>query len=472
MTLMAIPENTRDKIVQLYGSDRADWIVKRIGELIARYRTGQRGSEGELTEADAMLISYADTVSRRDEPGLKGLLTFYRQYLRDAIRIVHILPFFPYSSDDGFSITDYRGVKPSHGDWSDIAALSKETGLCVELVLNHCSSQSGYFQEYLAGEARYADFFIEVDPEMDAGLVVRPRTSPLFHRYEGKAGPKWCWTTFSADQVDLNFKNPQVFLEMLDVLLFYVSQGARMIRLDAVGYVWKEPGTPCIHLKQAHLLVQLFRDILDAAWRDVLLLTETNVPHEENVSYFGNGHNEAQLVYNFSLPPLIVHTLHTGDARALTRWTGQIRVPSDRTAFLNFTASHDGIGVRPAADILSTDELDRLAATAKKHGGMVSYKQDTQNRAIPYELNINFFDALNDPQGDDSIETQIDRFMVSQSIALVFRGMPAIYLHSLIGSRSWRAGVERTGQNRTINREKLNLDDLEEELANLRPEEN
>ncbi|MCH9023138.1 MAG: sugar phosphorylase [Planctomycetes bacterium] len=462
---MMIADKTRTKIVQVYGSGQSDWLIERIKTLIAKYRREDRAAKNELTEADVMLITYADTVSRNETPALKNLLKFYRQYLKDSISIVHILPFFPYSSDDGFSITDYRRVKPDHGDWSDIAALSQHADLCVELVLNHCSSQSEYFQGYLAGDEKYKDFFIEFDPDMDVSSVVRPRTSPLFHSYEGKAGIKKCWTTFSEDQVDLNFKNPAVFLEMLDVLLFYISCGARIIRLDAVGYVWKESATRCIHLEQAHLLVQLIRDILDVGWSDVVLLTETNVPHDENISYFGDGYNEAQMVYNFSLPPLLVHTLHTGDAQHLTRWAQGIQVPSDRTAFLNFTASHDGIGVRPVADILSPDELDKLIATVKEHGGKVSYKQGEQGKAIPYEMNINYFDAINNPQETEPIETQIDRFMVSQSIALVFQGMPAIYLHSLIGSRSWQAGVEQTGQNRTINRETLNLNELEKELA-------
>src|SRR5690606_35016656 len=108
----------------------------------------------------------------------------------------------------------------------------------------------------------------------------------------------------SADQVDLNFKNPAVLLATTRALLFYVEHGAKFIRLDAIAYLWKEIGTPCIHLPQTHQVIQLMRAVLDEVAPDVRLITETNVPHPDNISYFGAGTNEAQLVYNFALPPL------------------------------------------------------------------------------------------------------------------------------------------------------------------------
>ena len=296
--------------------------------------------------------------------------------------------------------------------------------------------------------------------------MLRPRTLPLLHRYETAAGAKWCWTTFSADQLDLNFQNPAVLLEMLDVLLFYVAHGARLIRLDAIAYLWKQLGTSCAHLPQTHLVVQLMRDILDLAAPGILLLTETNVGHVDNISYFGDGTNEAQIVYNFPLPPLVLAALSSGDASHLTAWAGTVQPPSQRTTFLNFTASHDGIGVRPAADILDDAEMAQLVDLTIAHGGKVSCKTGPDDQAIPYELNINYFDALNDPHAaaPDS-ELEISRFLLSQSIALVFRGVPAIYIHSLLGSRNWVEGVAQTGQPRSINRQKLDLNQLEKELA-------
>ncbi len=245
-----------------------------------------------------------------------------------------------------------------------------------------------------------------------------------------------------------------------------MKNGARMLRLDAIAYLWKELGTSCAHLPRTHAVVQLMRAILDKVAPKVLLLTETNVPHQDNISYFGDGANEAQLVYNFPLPPLILHTLTAGDATKLTAWAKTIEPVSGRTTFLNFTASHDGIGVRPAADILLRDEFQKLVDLATAHGGQVSYKTDADGRAAPYELNINWFDAINNPNNSDvDRKTEIQRFLLSQSIALTFLGMPAIYIHSLLGSRNWYEGVSQTGRARSINREKLDLSIIEKTLA-------
>ncbi|MCP4711978.1 MAG: sugar phosphorylase, partial [Planctomycetes bacterium] len=282
--------------------------------------------------------------------------------------------------------------------------------------------------------------------------------------FESAGGPKWVWTTFSRDQVDLNFQNPDVLIEMLDVLLFYVERGARVIRLDAIAYLWKEIGASCAHLPQTHTVVKLLRDILDIVAPYVLLLSETNVPHTQNISYFGDGWDEAQIVYNFPLPPLVLYTITAGSAAHLTRWAQTLKPVSARTTFLNFTASHDGIGVRPATDICSADEFQVLIDLAGRHGGTVSNKNDQNGNPIPYELNINYFDALNNPNAAADAETEIDRFLVSQSIPLVLMGMPAIYIHSLLGSRGWPEGVRQTGHPRTINREKLDLDQVLEQL--------
>ena len=455
-----------EKIEKLYGPEQVAQITRRLESLLERYRSSsQPGDRSFLTAGDVMLITYADNLQSPSKTPLQCLAEFYQNRLTEIISIIHLLPFFPYSSDDGFAVIDYRQVNSGCGDWSDIEQLADSVDLSFDLVINHVSAGSEYFQGYRRGDRRYQDFFIELDKDADTSKVLRPRTLPLLHRHPTSDGDKWCWTTFSEDQIDLNFHNPDVLLEMLDILLFYVGRGARVIRLDAIAYLWKEMGTSCAHLPQTHLIVQLMRDLLDVAAPHVLLLTETNVPHADNVSYFGNGDNEAQLVYNFPLAPLILHTLTAQNSRHLTAWAKTIKPPSARTAFLNFTASHDGIGIRPVADILDEKEFLNLVELTERHGGSVSCKNDLAGRAVPYELNINYFDALNNPNdGDADLQIQIDRFCLSQSIALVFQGVPAIYIHSLLGSRNWNAGVEKTGRARTINREKLDLDLLERRL--------
>ena len=288
---------------------------------------------------------------------------------------------------------------------------------------------------------------------------------PLLTKFDTAAGRQAVWTTFSADQVDLNFHNPDVLVDILDVLLFYAAQGAEFIRLDAIAYLWKEIGTPCIHLPQTHAVIQLIRAVLDRVFPQVLLITETNVPHQENISYFGDGSNEAQLVYNFALPPLVLHALYTGQAQALRQWASQLKLPSQTGTFFNFLASHDGIGLNPARGLLTAAEIDALVARVQAHGGLVSYKNNPDGSQTAYELNINYFDALSDPQSGEPLAVQVDRFMAAQAIMLALAGVPGIYFHSLFGSRGWPEGVELTGRSRSINRQKLDRAALEAELG-------
>lgn len=273
------------------------------------------------------------------------------------------------------------------------------------------------------------------------------------------------WTTFSADQVDVNVKNPRVLLALLDALLCYVAHGARFIRLDAIAYLWKEIGTPCIHLPQTHAVIQLMRAVLDEVAPHVQLITETNVPHADNISYFGDGTNEAQLVYNFALPPLVLHALLRGDTTHLTRWAATLKAPSDRTTFFNFLASHDGIGLNPARGILPAAEIDYLVERCQAHGGFINYKHNADGSKSPYEMNIVYFDALNDPAAGAPLETQVSRFMVAHAIMLSLAGVPGIYFHSLFGSRNDRVGAEASRIPRRINREKFMRADFEPALA-------
>ncbi|MDW8327918.1 MAG: alpha-amylase family glycosyl hydrolase, partial [Anaerolineales bacterium] len=439
--------------------------LARLRERMEAYRGRiPTPSTTTLTERDALLITYGDQVTAPGEAPLRTLADFCARHLADVVSGVHILPFYPWTSDDGFSVVDYRAVDPALGTWDDVACL-RGFRLMFDAVINHASSQSEWFRGFLADDPRYRDFFVTVEGDPDLSLVVRPRALPLLTRFRTAAGERAVWTTFSDDQVDLNYANPEVLLEILDLLLFYAERGAEFIRLDAIAYLWKEIGTPCIHLPQTHRVIQLFRAVLDDVAPHVRLITETNVPHRDNISYFGDGTNEAQLVYNFALPPLTLYALHTGEARILSEWAAGLSLPSDRVTFFNFLASHDGIGLNPARGILSEAEIEALVARARAHGGLVSYKHNPDGTQSPYELNINYFDALSDPNGAEPPAVQIDRFLCAQAILLAIVGVPGIYFHSLFGSRGWPEGVRRTGRNRTINRQKFERAALERELA-------
>lgn len=439
-------------------------IVDRLVATLSRYSPATRRGEADdaslWDEGDVLLIAYGDSVRGEGGRPLRDLKAFCDAHLRGLVSSVHVLPFSPWSSDDGFSVIDYRAVDEALGDWADIEALGGHFRLMFDLVLNHCSTRSGWFRDFAKGILPYSGYFMTADPEADLSAVVRPRSTPLLTPFETRLGRRHVWTTFSADQVDLDWRNPDVFFEFLDILLDYALRGGRFIRLDAVAFLWKEPGTPCIHLPQTHLIVRILRQVLDLVVPGTVLLTETNVPHDENVSYFGDG-DEARMVYNFALPPLLLHAFLRGDARWLTRWARDLGRPPRGCAFLNFSASHDGIGLRPAHGILPDGEVTAMVDAVRLRGGRVSMRRLPDGGEAPYELNTTWFSALLPPGRDpDAIDRQ--RFLCSQSVVLTLAGMPALYYHSLFGSPNDAEAVGRDGSNRAINRRRLRMREVDE----------
>jgi len=414
-----------------------------------------------LDESDTILITYGNQFSESGEYPLSTLRNFLTNFTSKAFSSVHILPFFPYSSDDGFSVIDFTQVNTEFGSWPDIEALASEYRIMADLVLNHCSVSSPWFQGFLNGDPHYKNYFIALDPDTDVSEVIRPRAHPLLTPFKTKEGIKYVWTTFSDDQVDLNVANPHVLLEMVHILLLFLQHGIRIIRLDAIAYVWKELGTPCLHHPKTHLLVKLFRAILEHTTPEAVLITETNVPHNENISYFGNGSDEAHMVYQFSLPPLVIDAFLRGNSERLQEWASSLKLKNKQTAFFNFLASHDGIGLLPAKNVLSETEINGLIDNTLQNGGKISYKA-TANGKIPYEMNITYLDAVSPPHFNT--DDRISRFLASQSIMLTMPGVPGIYIHSLLGSENCITCLEQTGHNRSINREKFILSQIVSEL--------
>ncbi len=423
-----------------------------------------------FTEEDAILITYGDLIRGDDPSPLTTLSKFCGLQLGQAFNTLHILPFFPYSSDRGFAVVDFETVDPRLGTWQDLEAIETRYQLMFDGVINHVSSQSRWFQEFLDGNPRYREFFTAFSSpdELAAeqrSLIFRPRTSDVLTAYPTLDGPRHVWTTFSPDQIDLNYQNPEVLMRVLEILLLYVRRGADLIRLDAVTFLWARPGTPCVHLAETHEVVKLFRDVLRAVAPHVALVTETNVPHADNIAYFGDGDDEAHLVYNFALPPLVLHTFYTGDATALSAWAADLAPPSETTAFLNFLDSHDGIGLLAVRDLLPAAAVEHLVRKAREHGGLVSYRSEPDGSQTPYEINITWFSALNREDADEPIDLQVARFLASRAVALVLRGVPGLYLHSLFGTRNDRTSVLRTDVQRDINRSVVDYGAVVEALA-------
>lgn len=460
---VSLTERIAGHLRLLYPDSETSALVDALVDAAGLQRGVGQQVRSPWDERDVALITYGDSVLARDEHPLGTLRRFLAEYFDGVASVVHLLPFFPYSSDDGFAVIDYRAVNPALGDWDDIRALAGEFRLMADLVINHASAQSEWFQGFVRGDEPYRDYFVTADPAWNLDEVVRPRTSPLLRSTMTADGLRWVWSTFSSDQVDLDFRNPTVLLEFARILRFYLECGVRIFRLDAIAYLWKEPGTPCVHLPQTHEVVKLLRTLLEANADDAVIVTETNVPQQENLAYFGNG-NEAHLVYNFALPPLLVHMLLTGDCRHFKAWLLHTPAAQEGTAYLNFIASHDGIGLRPSEGLLGDSEWNSLIELTAAAGGQVNWRAQPGGGEQPYELNVSLWDLMAATlHGRDSF--QLERFLCAHAIMLALAGLPAIYLHSFLGTGNDLRRVARTGQARAINRHQWQLDELESALA-------
>ncbi|TDL61166.1 sugar phosphorylase [Rhodococcus qingshengii] len=450
-----------EKLQFLYGN-QSEQVFQDIVKMVEHYSKKSTSEKPWVTEDDVMLITYGDSIKEFGKAPLQTLREFLVRYTNDTLSSVHILPFYPHTSDDGFSVVDYREIDPELGNWSDVNDLAENYDLMFDAVINHISKSSEWFQGYLNGDEKYRNYFIEADPSLDYSKVTRPRALPMLTPVETSRGVKHVWTTFSDDQIDINFENPQVLLEILDILNMYATNGARFLRLDAIGFMWKKLGTNCMHLEETHALIKLIREVLEISAPGTILITETNVPHQDNISYFGNGHDEAQMVYQFPLPPLTLFSFHTGNARKLSEWAASLEPTTEATSFFNFLSSHDGVGMRPTEGILTDEEKQFMVNKTLEHGGRVSFKDNGDGTKSPYELNINYLEALTHPEESDDVRTK--KFMAAHTILLSVIGVPGIYIHSLLGSRNYYQGVEESGINRRINREKLDLNELVAEL--------
>ncbi|WP_110667740.1 sugar phosphorylase [Salinicola halophilus] len=464
----AFIERATARLEEIYGP-RRDEVMRRLMTLLL-HQGSALGDHARpaWSERDQILITYGDTLIDGERAPLAVLDDFLANRLDGTFSGLHILPFFPWSSDDGFSVIHYREVNPNLGDWQDVRRLASRVDLMVDLVINHVSRDSLWFIDYLAGTQPGRDYFIEMDPATDLSEVTRPRNSPLLVPVSTRRGTRHLWATFSEDQIDLNFANPDVLLEFVGILLFYVQQGARIIRLDAITYLWKRVGTRCTHLPETHAVVRLLRAILDFVAPGTLLITETNVPHRENMSYFGlervdekHAPDEAHMIYQFTLPPLLVHTLTSGDASQLAEWASTLPPLPPNCTYFNFTASHDGIGVRALEGLLPAHDVQALLELMHRFGGYVSMKTNADGSDSPYEINITYFDAMKGTRrGADA--WQVERFLCSQNLMLALQGIPGVYFHSLTATLNDHEGVERSGRLRSINRRRWPKEELDE----------
>ena len=470
-------EDLREHLVFLYGEEAADrWMPELLRVLKVHHAhkspeklawEAEQDIDEIFTEKDFIVITYGDMFKEDGQMPLELLRHICQEHMK-APNTLHILPFFPYSSDRGFAVTDFTRVDPSLGDWSDIRNLAGTYKLMFDGVLNHISAESQLFYDFLDGRPEAERFFIAYDsPDAltpdQRRKIFRPRTSDILTPFDTLEGKRYLWTTFSADQIDLNYREPEVLIAATEALLLYARMGAELLRLDAVTYIWAEPGTECVHLPQTHEVVKSLRTIMDLAAPGTAIITETNVPHKDNISYFGNGHDEAHMVYNFALPPLALYTFFSANAHPIANWARELSTPSPQAHFFNILDTHDGIGILGAEGILTPDQIDMVIEHAQANGALISYKMVPDGSQKPYEINSTWWSVLNPPDSGESMELQARRFAASRSLNLMLRGVPGDYMHGGLGTENDWETYERTKHPRDLNRADLDVRALLEE---------
>lgn len=407
------------------------------------------------------LITYADRFGSGGLPTIIDLLT---GQLDGVFTGVHVLPFYtPFDgADAGFDPVDHRSVDPRLGSWNDLCRLAESHDVMADLIVNHVSDGSIEFRDFLAhgNESAFAGMFLDSDTvfpggalESEVQAIYRPRPGAPFTVVTMADGSnRTMWTTFTPHQIDIDVRNPiaQAYLE--SVLDRFADSGVNQVRLDAVGYAVKTRGTDCFMTDDTYEFIRATSRSVKR--REMVPLLEIHSHYEDQIE----AAQHVDRVYDFALPPLVLHALHTGSARPLRDW---LEV-SPRNVY-TVLDTHDGIGVidvgpdNERTGLLSHAQIDELVEAihdATNGESALATGRAASNLDL-YQINSTYFSAL----GNDD-----DRYLVARLIQFLSPGTPQVYYAGLLAARNDVTLLERTGVGRDINRPYYTLEDVALEL--------
>ena len=456
------------KLKQIYNflpSKEIDHCSEEISHIINRFNKNNKKEKSLISEKTTMIICYGDSIYSKNKKNLKTFQKFFNKKLSKFVDTIHFLPFYPSSSDSGFAVKDHYKIDNKFGNWLDIKKFSQKKNIMADMVINHASARGLWFKNFLKEQKPGKNYFLLVNSKFNTSQVVRPRDHNLLKEINIFKKKDYLWRTFSDDQVDLNFKNPKVLIRFIKIMINLIKHGVTIFRLDAIAYLWKESGTKCINLKQTHEIVKILRIVSNSLNIKTLLVTETNLPEKENLSYFGNN-DESNWIYNFTLPPLLIYSLLMENGSYLNTWSNNLPLSKKGNSYLNFIASHDGIGMRPLEGIIDNKSIKKLLIRLKKNGSKFSYRKINNKRRKVYESNITVFDALKISDNDKKGLYSIQRYIAAHSIMFSFEGIPALYFNSLFGKSNDEAKYIITGNKRDLNRYKWNEVNILKKIKN------
>ncbi|MDC3039618.1 alpha-amylase family glycosyl hydrolase [Candidatus Pelagibacter sp.] len=442
-----------------------DHFENEIVQIIRYFNKKNQKKKKKISEKTTLVICYGDSVYSRKKKSIKVFQNFFQKKLKNCFNTIHFLPFYPSSSDSGFAVKDHYKVDKKLGNWLDIKNISNSNSVMADMVINHSSARGLWFKNFLKKKEPGKDYFLTVDSKFNTSNVVRPRDHKLLKEIKIFKKSDYLWRTFSPDQIDLNFKNPSVLIQFIKIMLHLINNGVTIFRLDAIAYLWKENGTKCINLKQTHEIIKLLRNVIDLLNIQTKIITETNLPEKENLSYLGKN-DEANWIYNFSLPPLLVHAFLFENSSYLNKWSKNLPKTKNGNCYLNFIASHDGIGIRPTEGLLNKKTLNNFLKRLRKNGSKFSYRKIHNKIKKVYEANITVFDALKKSDYDQKGIFYLERYISAHAVMISFEGIPAIYFNSLFGTSNDEAKYIITGNNRDLNRYKWDYKNISKKLNN------
>ena len=460
----------KSKFKRIYGFNTSKseitYYLNEIFQIINKFNSKNNKRKKIISEKTSMVICYGDSIFNNKQKNLiKRFQNFYNKKLNKYFNTVHFLPFYPSSSDSGFAVKDHYKIEKRLGNWANISQFSKKNNIMADIVINHSSARGLWFRNFLKEKKPGKDYFLKVNSKFDISKVIRPRDHKLLKQIDIFKKKEYLWRTFSPDQLDLNFKNPAVLLRFIKIMINLINHGVTIFRLDAIAYLWKESGTKCINLKKTHEIVKLFRIICNVLKVETIIVTETNLPEKENISYFGNN-DEANWIYNFTLPPLLIHAFLFENSFYLNKWSNNLPLTKKGNNYLNFIASHDGIGMRPIEGILGEKTIKNFFKILKKNGSKFSHRRLTDKGKKVYEANITVYDALRKSNLDKNGKYSFERYISAHSIMISFEGVPAVYFNSLFGTSNDEAKYIITGNNRDVNRYRWNEKNIMSLLRN------
>ncbi len=495
-----------ERLVTLYGT-RVDFFY-HLEELLAILTEAWLERPKELRKLDAARIEnphwfqsnqmlggvlYVDLFAGNLE-GVRKKIPYFQEL---GLTYLHLMPLFKVpepENDGGYAVSSYREVNPTLGTMKQLRGLAKELHeagivLVVDFVFNHTANDHEWVKRTLAGDIEYKDFYFifpdrtmpdkydktlrEIFPDVRRGSFTK-LALPSEAAGDGKMQEAWVWTTFHSFQWDLNYRNPAVFNAMAREMLFLANQGVDVLRLDAVAFIWKELGTNCENLPEAHLLIQAFNLLARIAAPGMLFKSEAIVHPDEVVKYISR--NECQLSYNPLLMALLWNSLATRKTRLLNRsMARRFAIPQD-TAWVNYVRVHDDIG-------WTFDDADAwaLGINGMHHRRFLNDFYSGRfpgsfAKGLPFQFNPDTGDmrisgtaaslaglekALE--EGDETeVEYAIRRILLIHGIVTLIGGIPLIYLGdeiATVNDYAYEADEAKAHDSRWVHRSKFSWAD-------------